>query len=246
MTRRTTWMVLLLAALPARALAEGTSLSNSLTLFSNPPGVSFRISGDQEIVGRTPITFSPWLPGRYRIEGSEAGYDRWRRSLVFDSASSDTIWITLRRKNVAMAGVRALAVPGWGQWYDEHPRRGLVFLAGAVAAGIGTAVANMRYQDRWDENRAAASAYMADPTPATAAAWQRSADRVGDAQLVRAGFIWAGVGVWGLGLIDAVAFVPRPLRSGLRGGGGATGGTSGREPRGGGADITMTLARVRF
>ena len=233
---------LLVAVAPvASVAAQNAAAPGSLTLFSRPAEVSFRITGDQEVSGRTPVTLSPWLPGRYRITGSERGYDRWSREVVFDGAASDTLWLTLRRKNALQAGGRALVLPGWGQLYNQHPKRGMVFLITTAAAATGAGLAHMRYRDRVDDADAAHAAYLASPTPATGAAWQDAVDRRGEAERVRAGFIWSTVGVWGLGVIDAIAFVPRPLPPNVAGG--ASGALQGFP-----ADmrVGVTFARVRF
>jgi hypothetical protein len=236
-----------LAVASAAAWANGTS---SLTLLSTPPGVAFRIRGDQEVSGRAPVTLEPWLPGRYRVTGSALGYEGWRRDLVFDGMTADTLWIALRRKNLVGAGSRALVLPAWGQFYDQHPRRGWMVLVGAIVAGAGIVVTEQRYRDRLEELDAANAAYGAAQTPAEAAAaiaaWDRIAKKVRAAHRPRQAFIWAGASVWGLGVVDAVAFVPRPERQELLGWDLEDSSNAMMDSGPGGARIAMTLARVRF
>lgn len=245
MTLRSVLLPLLVAAAQAAPVAaQAANPTGSLTLMSRPAGALFRITGDQEIAGRTPVKLSPWLAGRYRITGSEIGYDRWRREVVFDGMTADTLWMTLRQKTALKAGGRALLLPGWGQLYDQHPRRGLMVLIGAVAAGVGVVVAEVRYSDRVDEVGAAQAAYLAAPTPAAGAAWQRAVDRMNEAQLLRQGFVWSGVGIWGLGVIDAIAFVPRPLRPTTLASGGE--GSGAVRAMSDGMQIAVTFGRLGF
>jgi len=235
------WSIMV-ASVPAAA--QTSPASSSLTIHSTPPGVSFRITGDQEVSGRAPATLDSWLPGRYHVEGFARGYGGWRRNILCDGMTSDTLWIALRPLSRVGAGARSLVMPGWGQFYDQHPARGWVFLTGALAAGAGLAVTEQRYRDRQDELEAAAAAIANAQTPAEWASgialWERVAERVHSAHQARQAFLWAGAGVWGLSTIDALAFVPKPepverLGTGL----GAD--RVGRETR-----FVMTLARVRF
>ena len=247
MTLRAALLSFLLAVVPAAPVfAQATSPAGSLTLISRPAGASFRISGDQEVVGRTPVTLDPWVAGRYRIDGSEIGYDRWSRSLVFDGMAADTLWMTLKRKNAFKAGGRALLLPGWGQFYDQHPKRGLVFLITGITAVVGVGVAQLRFSNRVDDAEAAKAAYLAAQTPANANAWQSAANEAGDAYDLRQVLIKVGAGIWGLSVIDAVAFMPRPVRPILLGAGPGGSGAARRELPVDGTRITMTLARVGF
>jgi hypothetical protein len=241
MTLRPALLTLLLALILPGA-ARSASLAGSLTLITRPTGASFRVSGDQEVAGQAPVTLEPWLPGTYRIEAFAAGYDRWRRTLISDGMTVDTLWMTLRPKNALKAGARALVLPGWGQFYDQHPGRGTVVMASLAAAGVGLGLTHLRLRDREDERAAAYEDVLAAQTSeeltAAVAVWDRAHDRWGSAQRLRAGFIWSTVGIWGLSVIDAMAFVPRPAQPALLG-------TSGTKVAGD-LGVAMTVARVRF
>src|SRR5262249_24798692 len=114
---------------------------------------------------------------------------------------------------------------------------------GAIAAGAGLAVSEHRYRGRLDDLDEASAAIAAAQTQGDYLAgidlWNRRDKKVQSAYLVRQGFVWARAGGWGLGLLDAVAFVPKPGAPAWLGG-------ASQGPRGRNTQLTMTLARVRF
>ncbi len=251
MTVRAAVLSLSLAMVSAApALAQTASPTGSLTLMSRPAGAWFRLEGDVVVVGRTPMTLDRGLTGRFRVSGSEIGYQRWSRSLVLDGMTADTVWITLREKSALMAGARSLLLPGWGQFYDEHPVRGMVFLVGGIAVGAGLSVNELRYHDRLDDVEAADAAYLAAQTPADAsaalAARQSAADAADDARQFRGILLGVAAAVVGLSVIDAAAFVPRPVGTILLGAGPGGSNSARRGLPADGPRIVMTLARVKF
>jgi hypothetical protein len=251
MTVRVALLPLLLAfASAAPAFAQPAGPTGSVTLMSRPDGASFRIQGDVTVVGRTPMTLNRGLAGRYRVFGSEIGYSRWSRTMEFDGMSADTVWMTLHQKSGFMAGARSLILPGWGQFYDEHPVRGVMFLIGGLAAGAGVGVAELRYRHRVDDFNAAEAAYQAAQNQADAnaafAARERAGDRAEDAYQLRRVLMGAAAAVVGISVLEAAASVPRPLGTILLGAGPGGSNPSGRGLRTGGPAVTMTLARVKF
>jgi len=91
--------------------------------------------GEQEMFGSDARDPRARDGRRFQIYANEPGFEHWHRTIVLDGVSSDTLWISLRRKSAFVAGGRSLLVPGWGQFYDDHPRRGLVFLISNLGAG---------------------------------------------------------------------------------------------------------------
>lgn len=226
-------LLLLAFAAPVLAQAPRSMSVGSLTVMSRPGGAAVRITGDQSVVGRTPFTLDRGLVGRYVITGSEIGYERWRRAITLDGASADTIWMTLSEKNAAMAGLRSMIIPGWGQFYDDHPGRGSIFLGAAILAGAGYVFADLRVNDRVEDLSAAT-------TPAEV---ERATERLEDARDVRKYVLIAGGAVWGLSVIDAIISVPRPVGPVLLG---ARIAPALRVVRGGDPGVEVTVARVGF
>jgi hypothetical protein len=245
-------LLLLVFAAPVLAQPRGSVPQSpltvgSLTVMSRPGGAAVRITGDQSVVGRTPFTLDRGLAGRYVVTGSEIGYERWRRAVTLDGVSADTIWMTLGEKNAAMAGLRSMIVPGWGQFYGDHPGRGTIFLTSAILAGAGYVFADLRYDDRVEEYRAADERYQAATDPnEIAAAFAARADasrRAQDAYDLRRAVVIAGGVIWGLSVVEAVVSLPRPVGPILLGGrvGAPLHGAAAFDP-----GLTVTLARVDF
>jgi hypothetical protein len=230
----------------APTLAQPPGPTGSLTLMSRPAGAWFRLEGDVVVVGRTPMTLSRGLTGRFRVSGSDIGYQRWSRTLELDGVTADTVWIALREKSAFKAGVRSLLLPGWGQFYDEHPVRATIFLTTGIVVGSGIGVNEIIHHSRLDHVDAARAAYLADQTPATLDALQRAEGRADDCRQLRKILVGVGAGVVLLSVIDAVASVPRPVGTIVLGAlqGGSNSGLSGSP--GDGPRFALTFAQVKF
>ncbi len=212
MKRQVAWLTLAaLASLAPPARAQGAA--GSLTLLSRPAGASFRLAGEQALSGRTPLVLERGLVGRYEVTSTEPGYERWRRVITLDGVSADTLWMTLHPKSGAMAAARSLLVPGWGQFYGEHPARGVLFLTAATAAGVGLALTALRYQDKLDAYRDADARYQAASTVTEVAAAfearRRASDDAEDAYQLRQIGVGVTGGIWGLAMLDAMLHVGR-------------------------------------
>jgi hypothetical protein len=184
------------------------SPTGTLTVLSRPPGASFQIRGAVEISGRTPLTLTPRVTGRYELRSTEPGYNTWRRVLNFDGVSPDSVWMTLTRKSLVGAGLRSALVPGWGQFYSSHPASGGAFLGAAVLAGAGFGLSRLRYEDRQNDVDDAIARLNASNTPATRAALQSAVTERDDALRMRR--ITGGVlgGVWAVSFIETLARFP--------------------------------------
>jgi hypothetical protein len=192
-------LALLSILLPALAWGQDEGPSGSLTLVSRPTGAAVRIIGDRDITGRTPFTLERGLVGRYQVRSIEPGYETWKRSIVLDGASQDTLWITLRPRTVVKAGLRSAIVPGWGQFYSGRTTMGWVSLAANIAAGSAVLWTHVEYEQSLDELDAATSN----------AARRLAAQHAEDAYQNRRIAIGVAAGVWAINVLDAVVFFPR-------------------------------------
>src|SRR5690349_18087226 len=199
--------------------AQSGLASGSLTVLSRPSGASFRITGEQVVVGRTPMTLARGLTGRYEVRSLEPGYATWRRVVNLDGVNADTLWMTLQRKGAAGAGLRSLIVPGWGQFYSSRPGLGATFLAAGVAAGAAVGVTAWRYHTRADDYDAANARYQAATTQseidAAFAARQSASDRAEHAYQQRQVTLGVAGGVWGLAVLDALLHFPKVSEGGV-------------------------------
>ena len=154
--RSAMWSVLAVAVLAAGASAQTRtetkpSTTGVLTIMSRPVGASFRMVGDREVAGRTPLTLRHGLTGLYVIESTESGYETWRRTIQVDRAGLDTLWITLHPKSRLRAGLRSIILPGWGQFYSERAGWGWTHMIIGVGLATTAGVYAIQYEDRKDE-----------------------------------------------------------------------------------------------
>jgi hypothetical protein len=236
---------LLLTSLAAPVLAQTSAAAapaptptGSLTLMSRPSRASFRLIGDQSIVGRTPMTLDRGLVGRYRVWGEDIGYERWKKTIVLDGVSADTVWMTLARKNALKAGIRSLIFPGWGQFYDDHHGRATIILTAVTLVAGGGIWAQIDYKHRSDDLDHAKAQFAVSPTPENLAAVGHATNRFNDASNVRKGVLIAGATVYGIAFLDAVFAVPHPVGPVLLGADVSASPADGR--------LAVTVARVNF
>jgi hypothetical protein len=201
---------LLGVASPVRAAIS--TPTGTLTVLSRPPGAAFEIKGAIEISGRTPVTLTPRVTGRFELRSTEPGYGTWRRVLNFDGVSPDTVWMALSRKSQLGAGLRSIAVPGWGQSYSGHPVAGAAFLGAAVLAGAGFELTRLRYEDRQDGVDGAYARLNASTTPAQVSAARsalHSAESERDGALRMRRIVGGTLGgVWAISFLETLAGFP--------------------------------------
>jgi len=194
------------AASDSAAVAKPPPL---LVVQSRPSGISFRLSGPRTLVGRTPMTLQDALNGRYELESLEPGFHRWRRTLDLQSGKPDSVWMKLRGKTAAGAGIRSLIIPGWGQAYDGHPAASIGFLVACAAGAGGALTLQSVYIERRDDLNAAYQAVAKKSTAASRAALADAKDRFDRARLWR-GIVTSTAGaLWGLNVLDAMVRLPR-------------------------------------
>lgn len=189
--------------------AQSVGAGGSLTVLSRPSGASLRISGEQVVVGRTPMTLARGMIGRYEVRSNEPGYSARPRVIQLSGVSADTLWMTLQPKSAAAAGLRSLVIPGWGQFYGSRGGAGAAFLTAGLLGGAAVGVFAIRYNDRRDAADAATARYTATPTAITLADKEHADGRLDDARQQRGIAVGVAAGIWGLSAIDAVVHFPR-------------------------------------
>jgi len=209
--RRALCPIVLLAALAAgSAQAQPAPPAATLTLLSRPAGASFRVTAGQEVVGRTPATLELGIQGKVDVVGWDTGYRHWHRRLVLEGAGADTVWISLERKSRLLAGARSLVLPAWGQFYDDRPVHGWTMVVLAVAAAGAAGWAHVNHQHKLDDRDAAASLFHTPGGDKTRQRLELDAAQaeLEDALQLRRQVDGAAMGVWGLGVLDAVVSGP--------------------------------------
>lgn len=209
--------------------------SGSLTVLSRPAGAVVKLNGPQRLVGRTPITLSRGISGRYRITATATGYEPSRRMLTVDGARTDTVWMSFRPKHVARAVVRSMVVPGWGQFYNERPGHAWTVATVAATAGTTLLVSQIQYRDKLRLFNELDAIYRANPTPARQLIRNAALEETARARDFRRNMAHVAIGVYAANLIDAVVFGPAHRKEPV---------AFGIEPISG--DGAMAVVRVRF
>ena len=196
------------AGQPAPAPSSAPPATGTLTVLSKPAGAAFRLSGEMRIVGRTPMVIDRVLSGKYEVSCIDPRYGGWSRRLSL-SGAADTVWMTLSTRSAAGAGLRSLVLPGWGQFYDGHPHRGVLFLTTTAAAGGALAFCGLRYRDKRDAWGEALTRYYTIQTPQALAASEEARREVEKSRRLVQTMSGVLGGLWALNVIEAIVSVPR-------------------------------------
>lgn len=179
---------------------------------STPVGGSVQVLGPIRAVGITPF-YAPRFPvGSYRVSVGRQGYYTRRTRVLLSAGDSVHVDAQLRPKSAFGGFIRSVAVPGWGQRFNERPGRGVLFL-GAEIAAAGTAVylstqynhAVTRYEQIADSLRAATTAEEVDLYTRKLAEREGSYTRKKHNATVAA---YVAAGVWAANALDALLFGP--------------------------------------
>jgi len=116
--------------------------------------------------------------------------------------------------------VRSLVVPGAGQEFSNHGRRGALWLVGTIAAGAGYTAAEVAVQ-RKRADMAASRQLLAEATdPNDQARYRRQADLLGQdvrsAEDIRRGFGYGALVIYAANVVDAMALSLGPPASGTK------------------------------
>ena len=198
-------VVLSIACFPLVARGQDSTSSGSLTVVSRPSGAQCRIRGDRVLRGPTPLTLLSTGPGRYEVQAVDPAFEGWERKIQHDGVRNDTVWISLHPKTRGRAVLRSMALPGWGQFYSQHPGRGWLYMTGAVLAFGGSIAAQATYVDRQHEVDDAE----------TLQEWEEAVARVEDARQVRNALQITAAAFWVVSVVDAALFFPHFERQGL-------------------------------
>lgn len=200
----------LLAAAPAAA-QQG---SGGLVVVSEPYGARVTLDGEIRIEGVAPLAIDRGLEGAYRVSAELPGYESWRRDIQLSAARTDTLHIELTARTRARAGVRSLAVPGWGQRYVGRSRPGSFYFFTTAAMGVVGVYQQARYKGAVDRYELLRARYrIADDGDEARVLFARMEEEYGDARDHRDrrnAFLYAGAAVWAVSFLDAVVNFPAP------------------------------------
>jgi hypothetical protein len=208
------WILVRLAVLltlTSTAWAQ-TQPNPVVSVTSNPSGATVIFSGDYEVAGITPTTFSQKLTGLYRVTAHHEGYETYHSSIVFSGHDATAIDIKMTPKTRVKAGIRSLVLPGWGQSYSGSRTRGIVLTIGAVAAGVTTGILHLRYdsrrQDYDDFNTIYANTRSVEEREKMLAQQYSLQKDAYDAERNRNVALGVLAGIWAYSVLDAILFFP--------------------------------------
>jgi hypothetical protein len=203
-----------LAAVATIACAGMTAAQTqgNLQITSTPPGALVTLQGDMSLSGVTPVAFDRLLAGRYRVEVTRDGYERYRSTAYLSESLATTLNVTLAPKTRVKALFRSLVIPGWGQRYYGNATKSTLLLLGTVAAAAGYVVIKDDYDSKVDDynarlaERAAATKWedLAGLNRAVRDAQGQANDAEDNLNIITG----VAVGIYLFNLLDAVLLFP--------------------------------------
>lgn len=194
------------------ATAVSAQNDGNVSVGSDPQGALVSLRGEVSLSGVTPVRFDRSLSGRYEIEVTREGYERYRSAVYLSEAKATDINVKLTPKTRIKALFRSAIIPGWGQRYYGNQAKSTLFFVGAAASGIGYALAKNDYDEKLDAyrervaTRAAVSQWSEIPR---LNAQVRDAQKIAnDAENTLNIVTIAAAGIYALNLLDAFAFFP--------------------------------------
>jgi len=184
----------------------------NVSVSSDPQGALVSLRGEVSLSGVTPVRFDRSLSGRYEIEVAREGYERHRSAVYFSETKTTEISVKLTPKTRIKALFRSAIIPGWGQRYYGSQAKSTLFFVGAVASGIGYAMAKNDCDNKLDTYRARVAARAAitqwSEIPRLNAQVQEAQKKANDAENTLNIVTIAAAGIYALNLLDAFAFFP--------------------------------------
>ena len=215
MLKRILTAFLFILIFPVLISAQTTS-GGGLQVESTPPGAEVILRGEAVVTGVTPTIFSQPLVGEYGIEIKKYGYEKYSSKVVLDPARPLTLTIDLTPKSRYKAAVRSMLIPGWGQIYGEQKTKGFLLNLLAVGSVAAYLITDHDYNNKYDDFKASRQAY--DSTVANGGSYadirarylnlEAAREDAYDAETRRRVSIGAVIGVWSIGLLDALFFFP--------------------------------------
>ncbi len=203
---------LLCLAGTARAQEEGRSPVRVVTIKSEPAGTLVLLNGEHRFAGRTPFILPYALAGKYQISTNKPGYESFNTEYSFGSSAKGFLMLKLVQRTSGKAALRSFVAPGWGQFYSERKRTGLIWAGLTLGAAAAYGVNELNYRDAQDDHRAAVSAFKSAPDftsqQAARLTVQNALRRVNEVEDDRNLSLYILGGVWVLNLIDSALFFP--------------------------------------
>jgi len=191
-----------------------------IVIKSNPPGASIELVGDYTIIGQTPCHIRQEAAGRFQLKVRKTGYEARTQFVDLKYATPNIFEIRLAPKTRWKAGLRSGLIPGWGQFYAEKPRKGLV-VGAAFFTSLGIfAYTAQQYQSKVDAYNSARE-ILSRPLDNTEFTRQlqevhEKGDTADQAFDLRQKWTWIASSIFIYNLLDALFFFPNFESRGIR------------------------------
>ncbi len=202
-------------AVTATAQEENRTSVRVVTIKSEPVGTLVMLSGEHRFAGRTPFILPYALSGKYQIRTNKPGFESFNSEYSFSSSTKGLLMLKLVQRTSGKAALRSFVLPGWGQFYSERKKSGLLWVGLTLGATAAYGVNELNYRNAQDDDRAARSAYLNSLSvgnnaqqQAASLARQNTLRRVNNAEDDRNLSLYILGGVWVLNLIDSALFFP--------------------------------------
>jgi PEGA domain/Family of unknown function (DUF5683) len=206
-------MKLVLGLLLCSAVAVADPLPmGGVVITTNPPGGQVTLTGEVTVSGVSPAHFSQLMIGSYEVTVRLFGYEDYHTRVTIDPSKEVTVDVKLSKKSRFKSGLRSAIIPGWGQRYVEHNKKGLFF----TVLVAGTAAVYLKADNDFDDKRQTYNELVNTYKTATSVSEQKrlavliaSAQASAyDAEENRHIAIGAVAIAWGINVLDAVIFFP--------------------------------------
>ena len=195
---------------------QGQNLNQpSLQISSDPDGASVTLSGDMIVSGISPVSFHLPLAGRYDLEISKFGYEKFKSDILIDPAKPMVFSVSLSKKTKFKSTLRSVFFPGWGQKYFDQSKKGTLFSLLAIGSVTAYFIFDADFDDKYDEYAGLIKEYDSTLKAGNITELKqiktkldKSQQTAYDAENNRRIAIGSVIAIWGINVLDAFFFSP--------------------------------------
>lgn len=206
------WCSAIWFAIPSIGAQAQEKNKNVVVVKSEPPGAMLYFEGENSFVGVTPLKLRPNLKGVYKITATKYGYEKSRMEYFFKGSEKGTMRLRLSPKTRFKAGIRSLVFPGWGQFYSERKKSGVVLSLIQAGVGIFTLVSHLEYDKSLNDYEDALEDYenekRADLKFEKYDVAKDKYEKAEDAFRKRETWLYITGGLWLYNFLDSIIFFP--------------------------------------
>ena len=186
--------------------------TGGIVVTSNPPGAQVTLTGDITVSGVSPARFGQLMVGNYELTVEMFGYEKYHSRVTIDPSKEVTVDVQLSAKSRLKSALRSAFIPGWGQRYVEHNKKGLLMTLFAASTVALYLKADGDFDDKKQEygdrvvafNKAGSISEQRRLAGLVATAQADAYEAENDRRIA----IGAVAVAWGINILDAIVFFP--------------------------------------